>query len=304
MAVTCPRCGRSTGRVERHCPHCGLPALLEWVAVPPAGAAEPPPVPRRPPYTGPPRYAVQQRGGLPLGPWQRDPGPVDPDPVQLARSAAGTAVPLLHACAAVALAAAVAEGWRYSLLLASRSDALDATTVSVSDALVLSAGAVGVVGTLLAGLLVVLWSVRAAAAAAAVAGVRPARRTREIVLGWLVPVVNLAVPGAVLAEIEHAALERPGGERPRPSRLLVVWWVLWVVSVLLAAFVALWSLRTGVQALADGVLLHAVLDVLAAATAVVTARVVTHLTRLLVPARTDRREVLVRLAPPVSAQPG
>ncbi len=297
MAVTCPRCRRRTARVERACPYCGPPAPLEWVAVPPPGAAPRPPAPRRPPYAGPPRYAGPQRGGLPVGPWRRDPGPEDPDPVQRAGTAAATAVPLLYASAAVSLVAAAAEGWRYSLLLASRSDALDATTVSLSDALVLAAGAVGVVGTVLTGLLVVLWSVRAAEAAADVAGVRPPRRTREVVLGWLVPVVNLAVPGAVLAEIEHAALERPVAERPRPSRLLVVWWALWVASVLLAGVVALWSLRTGVQALADGVVLHAVLDVLAAVTAVVTARVVLHLTRLLGPARTDRRELLVSVQP-------
>ncbi len=304
MVVTCPRCGRRTARAGRHCPSCGLPAAVDWVATPPAAAPTPRPARPRPPYTGPPRYAVPQRGGLPVGPWRRDPGPVAPDPVQRAGTAAGTAVPLLYASAAVSLVAAAAEGWRYSLLLASRSDALDATTVSLSDALVVAAGAVGLVGTVLTGLLVVLWSVRASAAAAAVAGVRPARRTREIVLGWLVPVVNLAVPGAVLAEIEHAALDRPVALRPRPSRLLVVWWALWIACVLLAVLVALWSLRTGVQALADGVVLHAVLDVLAAVTAVVTARVVTHLTRLLGPARTDRRELLVRLAPPVSAQPG
>ena len=88
-----------------------------------------------------------------------------------------------------------------------------------------------------------------------------------IVLGWLVPGLNLAVPGSVLAEIEHAALDRPADRRPRPSRLLRVWWVLWVAGVLLAAVVLAWSLRTGVQARADGVVLHAVLDLLAAATA-------------------------------------
>lgn len=295
MVVTCPRCRRPVPPAGgRFCPYCGAPALLEWVASPPESARPAPPPPPRRPYTGPPRYAVRQRGGLPIGPWRRPPGPPAPDPVGLARAAAGTAVPLLWATAAVALVAAGAEVWRYVLLLASRADALDATAVAVSDALVLAAGTVGVVGTVFAGVLVVRWSVRATAAAAHVAGVRPARRPRDVVLGWVVPGVNLAVPGAVLAEIEHTALGLPAGTRPRPSRLLRGWWGLWVASVVLAAVVALWSLRTGVQARADGVLLHAVLDLLAAVTAGVTAQVVTHLTRLLAPVRGERREILVR----------
>ena len=294
MPVTCPRCRRTALPVGgRYCPFCGAPAVLEWVATRP-GPPSPPPRPPRRPYSGPPRYRTRQRGGLPLGPWRRPSGPARPGSVALARSATATAVPVLWATAAVALVAAGAEGWRYALLLASRSDALDATAVAVSDALVLAAGAVGAVGSVLAGAFVVLWTLRAVVAAADVAGVVPARRTRDVVLGWLVPGVNLAVPGAVLAEIEHTALRLPAGERPRPSRLLRVWWGLWATSVVLAAVVALWSLRPGVQAQADGVVLHAALDLLAAVTAGTTARVLVHLTRLLVPARSDRREILVR----------
>jgi hypothetical protein len=63
--------------------------------------------------------------------------------------------------------------------------------------------------------------------------------------------------------------------------------------VLLSLVVLAWSLRTGVQARADGVVLHAVLDVLAAVTAGVTAVLVTRLTRLLGPPRVRRRELLV-----------
>ena len=105
--------------------------------------------------------------------------------------------------------------------------------------------------------------------------------------------VNLSVPGSVLAEIEHAALARPAGQRPRPSRLLAR--VVGAVGGDLAGVVvvALWSLRTSVQAQADGVVLHAVLDLLAAVTAGVTAVLVVRLTRLLTPSRGTHREVLV-----------
>jgi hypothetical protein len=141
----------------------------------------------------------------------------------------------------------------------------------------------------------VAWTLRARAAAATAAGVRPARSARAVVAGWVVPGLNLAVPGSVLAEIEHTAYGRPPGVRPRPSPLLLVWWLLWAAGVVLGVVVLAWSSRTGVQALADGVVLHAVLDLLAAATAAVTAVLVVRLTALLAPARPTRREVVVRV---------
>jgi len=84
--------------------------------------------------------------------------------------------------------------------------------------------------------------------------------------------------------------------RPRPTRLLLVWWVLWAIGVVLSAVVLAWSLRTGVQARADGVVLHAVLDVLAAVTAGMTAVLLTRLTRLLGPPRVRPREILVAVS--------
>jgi hypothetical protein len=215
-----------------------------------------------------------------------------------ARTLVGSLVPLLWATAAVALLASGAEVWRYVLLLASREGALPAEAVAASDALVASAGTVAPVLTLVVGVLMVLWTVRAARAAADRAQVTPSRSQRMIVLGWVVPGLNLSIPGSVLAEIEHSAIGLPASLRPRPSRQLLVWWALWVVSVVLSAVVLLWSLRDGVQARADGVVLHAALDLVAAVTAGVTARLVLRLTRLLAPSAPRRREVLMRVNPP------
>jgi hypothetical protein len=287
MGPPCPRCGRQApAGGGPFCPFCGrYLAALRWVAEPPPGVtpAQRPPVPAR--YTGPPRYRLLPRWGFPLGPWrQPEPEQTRPDPLLGAQALLGSLVPLLWATAAVALLAAGAEVWRYVLLLASRDGALQAEAVAASDALVASAGTVAPILSLVVGVLMVLWTVRAAHAAADHAGVRPSRSTRMILLGWLVPGLNLSVPGSVLAEIEHSAIGRPADRRPRPSPLLVVWWALWAASVVLTAVVLLWSLRTGVQARADGVVLHAVLDLLAAITAGVTARLVLRLTRLLAPA--------------------
>ena len=264
----------------------------------------PPRAPSPRPYAGPPRYRVVPRWGFRPGPWTDPARAPAPDDVERARALAATAVPLLWAAAVVAVVAAGAEAWRYGLLLASRSGALPARVVAASDALVLAAGTVALLLGALAGGMLIAWSVRAAAGAAERAHVRPARSARAIVLGWLVPGPNLAVPGAVLAEIEHAALFRPEGMRPQPSRPVLVWWALWASGVVLSAVVLLWSLREGVQAEADGVVLHAVLDLLAAATAGTAAVLVTRLTRLLGGARAPQRAVFVRVGGPASPAAG
>lgn len=290
----CPHCGRPAG-ANAYCAYCGrYVAPLTWVATPPASMAPLPPArPRR--YTGPPRYRFTPRWGFPALPWV-PPEPKPPPPRSAltgARATLGSLVPVLWATATVAAVAAGAELWRYVLLLASRNDALPAGLVAASDALVMSAGTVAPILAVLAGVLLIVWSVRASRAAGDFADVVPARPARMIVAGWLVPVANLSVPGSVLAEIEHAGLARPPGERPLPSRLLTAWWALWVADLLFFGVVALWSLRTGVQAQADGVVLHAVLDLLAAATAGITAVLAVRLTRLLTPSRGTHREVLV-----------
>lgn len=299
--MRCRRCGQPTAHPSAagYCPYCAARApQLHWVAEPPPSTQRPLAAPRRARYTGPPRYPAPPRWGFPALPWPstRDPERSGPDvSVQLL---GGTLAPLLWATAAVALVAAGGEAWRYGLLLESRDGALSAGMVAASDALVSSAGWIAPLLGLLAGLFVVPWTLSAMRAAAAVAGVRPARSARSVVLGWLVPGPNLSVPGSVLAEIEHAALRRPPGARPRPSRLLVTWWALWAGSVLFAAVVALWALRAGVQAQADGVVLHALLDALAAATASVTALLVARFTRLLGPVRATAREVVAAVHPP------
>jgi hypothetical protein len=118
-----------------------------------------------------------------------------------------------------------------------------------------------------------------------------------VVLSALVPGVNLLLPGAVLAEIEHAALGGDPARRPRPSRLLAWWWGLWAAGLLAAGGTALWSRLDSVQARADGVILHAVTDLLAAAVAVLTAVVVRRLTALLSPVEPGhfRRRVVLRV---------
>ena len=304
--MPCPRCGHPTAAAAGpFCPHCGrYLASLHWVAEPPPTAAPPRPLPLPSRYVGPPRYRERPRGGFAPGPWRPVPDVADSlPPERRARALAAVAVPLLWVLGVVALLAAGAEIWRYTLLLASRDRALSADAVAASDALVQAAGVGAVLLGLAAGGLLVAWTLRASDAAAARSGSRPSRPARDVVLGWVVPGLNLAVPGSVLAEIEHGALDRPADRRPHPSRLLRVWWVLWAAGGLVSIATLAWSLRTGVQAEADGVLLHAALDLLAAVTAGTTAVVVGRLTALLGPVRAPRRQIVIAVKDAAAPSP-
>ncbi|GAA1074714.1 MULTISPECIES: DUF4328 domain-containing protein [Pseudonocardia] len=264
------------------------------MATTPGGpAAEP--TARRDRYAGPPRYRAVPRWGLPVGPWRIAPVPGEGPlrPVDRARALAAQLVPVLWVVVVVSGVAAVAEVWRYVLLLFSRSDALSPEAVGVSDALVWFGGWSSVVATIAAGVLMISWSVWTYRAAADRSGTRAWRSRRRVVAGWVVPGWNLVAPGSLLAETEHAALDLPPERRPSPSRELLVWWALWAACVVLGAVVLVWRFRTGTQALADGVVLHAWADVLAAVTAWRTIRVVRLLTALLATRAQGPRQLLV-----------
>jgi uncharacterized protein DUF4328 len=221
------------------------------------------------------------------------PSPVD----EQMRSLAAVAVPLLGLTAMLTVVTAGAEGWRYALLLGSRTDAVPAGPLHVSDTLVVTGGVVSLLASALAGAVTLGWLVHANAAAAAAAGVTPARSAWQLVVGVLVPGLNLVAPGAALAELEHTTLGLDPDRRPHPSLLVIGWWMLWTTGLLLTGTAILWDLRDSVQAHADGVLLHAATDLVAGAIAITTIVVVRRLTRLLSPVtlRRHHRMVVVRV---------
>ncbi|MGW5050804.1 DUF4328 domain-containing protein [Actinokineospora sp. NPDC004072] len=260
---------------------------LRWEATPPPGALPPPPPPRRPRYQGPPAYHATPRWGFPALAWRRPTlipglGDAPPPPVRV-RTRAALARWALWTLAALALLAACAEVFRYALLVAARTSALDRGTVVLSDTLVVTAASLALVCGVVAAAATAWWLFAARRAAADQAGYRPARPDWQILPSLLIPGVNLAVAGSVAAELEHAALSRPAGERPRPGPLVRMWWITAAVCGGLFAATVLWRFRTGVQAQADGVLLTAACDLAAAATAALTAVLVTRLTGLLAP---------------------
>lgn len=225
-------------------------------------------------------------------------------PDEQMRGLAALAVPLLGLTALLVLFTAGGELWRYALLLDSRFDALPAGPLRASDALVVTGAVVSVLSSVLAGAVTLGWLVNANKVAAKAAGVTPARPGWQLVLGTLLPGLNLVVPGGVLAELEHAALGQDPNRRPSPSRLVIGWWMGWATGLVLAGITLLWNLRDGVQARADGVLLHVATDLVAVIVAVTTIVVVKRLTRLLSPVQLSqaRRMVVVRV--PGGSGPG
>ncbi|NKQ53421.1 DUF4328 domain-containing protein [Amycolatopsis sp. K13G38] len=285
---------------------------MRWVAAPPPGVSGPRPV--RPPerYTGPPAYPAPPRWGFPNLTW-RPPTTVPgtpsslPTPVERMRMLSRNAVTILWFLVGLSAVAAVAEFWRYALLVISRTSALDTDVVMMSDALEVIASLLSVVFGLMAVGSVVWWLLIARQAAAAESGQEPARASWQVVVGVLVPVLNLAMAGSILAEVEHAVLRRPADRRPRPSRLVLAWWAAWALNEVLMILVIVWRFRDGVQAQADGVLLSGWLNVSAAVLAGLTAVVVHRLTTLLAPVSLDRlrlrRVVAVKGAPEFTGRP-
>lgn len=292
--MTCPRCGREQppGESGRFCVHCGrVLSGVRWVATTPDGLRPREPVPARLPYAGPPRYLQIPRWSL--WPWAERPepgspdGPLAPRPAPAPQDALRNRAVLLRrlaiTTAGLAGVAAAGEVFRYVLLLLSRDRALSGVALGWSDAIVTLFGLLAPIAALATGVVFLRWLLDARAIAAEISGTRPWRSRRVLLLGCVLPPFTLTVPGATLAEIEHAAAGRDPRTRPVPSRPVLVWWVAWAVGVVLGVVTVVHGFWTSTQALADGVVLHALVDLAAAGAAWATVRVVAHLTELLAP---------------------
>lgn len=266
---------------QRPAPTGPQPKLV-WEATPPREVSAPPVARRRRRYLGPPAYPAVPRWGFPRLSWRPSasvPGTVTRvlPTAATVRGYAQLAWPVLWALVGFAGLAAAGEVFRYVLLVLGRDRALPGALVAWSDALVNIGAGVSLCMGVLAAVLLVRWLFAVRHVTAELAGVRPERPTWTVALGVLLPVLNIVLAGAVLAEIEHTT--RQPTARVRPSRLVLSWWLVWAAGEVVALATLLLRLRGGVQAMADGVLWHAVTDALACALAVLTLRVVDRFTR-------------------------
>jgi hypothetical protein len=180
------------------------------------------------------------------------------------------------------------EFWRYVLLLESRDMALSARVVGISDALVTADSLLAFGFSFVPIGLSVWWLFVARTVVLTERSEIPARSVSQVVIAFVVPVFNFFAAGCVVAELEHTAFNRLPDQRPRPSRLLLSWWALWVLNWVLLVIVIVMRIQGGLQAEADGVLLTGLLDLSAAGLAAVTALLLHRLTRLLAPVDSAR----------------
>ncbi|WP_018331689.1 DUF4328 domain-containing protein [Actinomycetospora chiangmaiensis] len=303
--MTCPRCGREQppGASGRFCVHCGrVLGGVRWVASTPDATRPRASAPRRAPYAGPPRYPSIPRWSL--WPWAARPEPGGPDgplaapapaaPADALRATAGLLRRLALTTALLCGVAALGEVFRYVLLLLSRDRALSGVLLGWSDAIVGIFGLLAPAAALATGAVFLRWLLQARGLAADASGTRPWRSTRMLLLGCVLPPLTLTVPGATLAEIEHAAAGFAADRRPTPSRPVLAWWAAWAVGVVLGVVTVVQGFGESTQALADGVVLHFWSDVVAVVVALLTVRVTAHLTELLAPVlrRTGRSYVV------------
>lgn len=259
-----------------------------WIATVPPGAGRRPRARRRLPYQGPPVYGRPPSWGFPALAWRWPtavPGTVTEQPVTVdrVRTVAGHASAMLWVLAGLAVFAASGEVWRYVLLVRSRTGALPSSLVTASDTVVTIGALLALTFGIVTAIVALWWLRLARHAAAALADQRPARPDWQVILYLLVPGVNLAMAGVVLAELEHQVLRRPADERPHPTKPVKIWWSAWATAGVLFGFTVIWRFRDSVQARADGVLLSALTDLTAAAVAILSALMIRRLATLLAP---------------------
>ncbi|MFE3441795.1 DUF4328 domain-containing protein [Nocardia sp. NPDC059180] len=280
MVQPCARCGARWAVQQaapmHWCPRCrgvllspgpiDAPAErrnYRWVARRPDHRARGPVAPGRAGPTPTPRYTQMPRWGL------RDvPASVAAAPRRPLNVLAGWLPGLLVGVALMFGIAAGSELGRYLLLLRNRTRLIDPLLLNFSDALVNASALFAAVLALLAAIGAVGWLIEARHTAYERLGRRDPRSPRALVLGCVIPVVNLVWPGVFLTETVA------GREDPRALHAVRVWWAVWVFGGACAVAALFWRTADSLQAEADGVLFSAFTNAVAAAVAVATLWVV------------------------------
>ena len=161
--------------------------------------------------------------------------------------------------------AAGAEIVRYALLVFNRERLVWSWAVTLSDFLVWVTGYFSVIAGVCAIVACGAWFV----------GFRERhfqgrhqidpRPAWTILVGTLLPVVNLVMPGVFLTEVTR---DSPPQLRTRVRR----WWLVWIGGTALLVVTLWWRTQHGLQALANDVWLHAASDIVACVVAVLTLR--------------------------------
>lgn len=261
-AVWCPRChGVLLSPVSAQAPARGR-RNFKWVARKPKSKN-----PQRTPVRTARQVATPKYDQIPR--WGLTDRRVDTadEPETRVERWSDAASGLLMLTAALLGVAVVAEGLRYAILLYNRTRLVSPSTLVISDALVLFSQVASIVIGVAAAVASGCWLVTRRRAVFERAGQRDPRSVRSLLIGCLVPVLSLVLPGVYLTEL----VERKNGpDRDRLLLLVRLWWAMWVVDWILMLLVSIWRTRDSLQARADGVLLAALLCLVAAGVALLT----------------------------------
>lgn len=190
---------------------------------------------------------------------------VEVDETTRSETIADLAPTLLVGTAVVFGLAALAEAFRYGVLLFNRTRLVDPIVLAVSDSAVWAMQVCGPLVALAAAVASGLRLLEVRRRVFTERGTTDPRPPLFVLVCAVVPGVNLAMPGVFLTEI--------GADDPRLLRAIRTWWVLWVLNAVLFVVVVLWRQRDTLQSRADGVLLTACAAALAAVVAVSTLHV-------------------------------
>ncbi|WP_084524988.1 DUF4328 domain-containing protein [Nocardia vaccinii] len=277
----CARCGARwavQGRPMHWCPRCrGVllsPAPVDappqrrnyrWVARPPGR--------RRPRDTRPsstnlapaptPRYTEIPRWGLHDRPYQ----PASATRSRLARLS-DRVVRLLTTTAVLFALAAAAEFARYLLLMRNRTRLIEPIVVYLSDWSVRVFAVLALVFALVTAVALVGWLIEARRRAYAADGQRDPRGMWALLLGCVVPVVNLLWPGVFLIELARRH------DDPRVLQTVRIWWSVWVINGVMAVVALGFRSADTLQAQANGVIFTVYTDLVATAVTVLSLWVV------------------------------
>jgi len=290
--LRCPWCVRPQPplpRGVRTCVYCSAQLPVQrWRADPPPNALPPGasgrarPKARRRTYLGPPSYGgAAPRWGFPPVVWREaqvgDKEDVSTAPLTRLRIAGY----LCWLTFAAAVAAAGGELWRYVLLLQGRTEVLSGPLVAASDRTVTSSALLATGCGLATAAVLVPALVGLHGASARRAGREPSRQPAGALARLVVPGWNLYGLGVVVGEIDGALTAPQAAGRPRMSRLVLLWWISWVVDAVLVLVTLARAFGRSEQAMADTVQLHIVVDLVAALVALLGALVCRRFLRLL-----------------------
>ncbi|MBY8858741.1 DUF4328 domain-containing protein [Nocardia sp. CA2R105] len=277
----CARCGARwsvQGRPMHWCPRCrGVLLSPAPVDAPPQRrnyrwVARPPGRPRsreiRPSSTtsapvATPRYTEIPRWGL------RD-RPRQPTSAPRSRLDRWTdrLIRLLTTTAVLFAVSAAAEFGRYLLLMWNRTRLIEPIVVYLSDWSVRVFAALALVFALMTAVALVGWLIEARRRAYAADGQRDPRGMWALLLGCVVPVVNLLWPGVFLTELARRH------DDPRMLQTVRIWWAVWVLNGVMAVVALSFRTTSTLQAQANGVIFTVYTDLVATAVVVLSLWVV------------------------------